>query len=59
MGKINITLTDETEKSLRAYVASKYPKQQFGKLSEVVEISVREYLEKQKDEPVSGTQTFY
>jgi hypothetical protein len=59
MGKINVTLTDETEKKLRAYVASKYPKQQFGKLSKVVEISVRDYLEKQKDGHIDSTQAFY
>jgi hypothetical protein len=48
MGKITITLSDETEKELRSYVTSKYPEQPFGKLSEVVETSVKEYLNKQK-----------
>ena len=58
MGKITISLTDETEKKLRSYVTSKYPEKSFGKLSEVVEISVKEYLEKQK-EGLSSNQVFY
>ena len=58
MGRITISLTDETEKKLRSYVTSKYPKQTFGKLSEVVETSVKEYLEKQKD-GISSNQVFY
>ena len=58
MGKITISLTDKTEKKLRDYVASKYPDQQFGKLSEIVETSVKEYLEKQKD-GLSSNQVFY
>ncbi len=49
MGKITVSLTDETEKQLRTYLASKYPKQKLDKISEVVEISLKEYLEKQKD----------
>ena len=49
MGKIIISLTDETEKKLRSYLASKYPKKKLNQLSEVVEISLKEYLEKQKD----------
>jgi hypothetical protein len=48
MGKITITLTAETEKKLRSFVTQKYPEQPLDKLSEVVETSVKEYLEKQK-----------
>lgn len=48
MGKITISLSDETEKKLRSYLTSKYKEQPFGKLSEIVETSVKEYLEKQK-----------
>jgi len=59
MGKITVTLTDETEKKLRSFVKSKYPIQKVGKLSEVVETSLKEYLEKQKDEHIGSTQTFY
>jgi hypothetical protein len=58
MGKITISLTDETEKKLRAYVASKYPEHTFGELSEIVETSIKEYLEKQK-ESISSNQVFY
>jgi hypothetical protein len=59
MGKITITLTDETEKTLHSYVTMKYPKQTQDKLSEVVEKSVVEFLEKQKNEHISSSQTFY
>ncbi|MGA3291173.1 MAG: hypothetical protein ABSD42_13150 [Candidatus Bathyarchaeia archaeon] len=58
MGKITISLTDETEKKLRSYVTSKYPERTFGKLSKVVETSVKEYLEKQND-GLSSNQVFY
>ena len=58
MGKITISLTDETEKNLRTYIESKYPKQSMSRLSEVVEISLKEYLEKQKD-GIGSNQVFY
>ena len=58
MGKITISLSDKTEKSLRDYVALKYKKQPFGKLSEVVEKSIKEYLEKQ-NASISDNQVFY
>lgn len=57
MGKLTVILTDETEKQLHSYLSSKYPKQKLDKLSEVIEISIKEYLEKQK-EGVSN-QVFY
>jgi len=46
MAKITITLSDETEKKLRSYVTSKYPEKPFGKLSDVVEKALVEYLKK-------------
>jgi hypothetical protein len=58
MGKITISLTDQTEKNLRDYVTSKHPKHSVDKLSEVVETSVKEYLEKQKS-GISSNQVFY
>jgi hypothetical protein len=59
MGKITVTLTDETEKTLRSFVTKKYPKQPQDKLSEIVETGVKEYLEKQKNEHIGSNQTFY
>jgi hypothetical protein len=59
MGKITITLTDETEKTLRSFVTKKYPKEPLRKLSEIVETSLKEYLEKQKNEHIGSNQTFY
>ena len=59
MGKITITLTDETENKLRSFVNKKSAKETVGKLDEVVEISVKEYLDKQKNEHIGSNQTFY
>lgn len=59
MGRITVTLTDEIEKKLRSYVSLKYPERPFGKLNKVVEISVKEYLEKHENEHIGSTQTFY
>jgi hypothetical protein len=59
MGKITITLTAETEKKLRSFVAKKYPQQPSDKLGEVVETSVKEYLEKRENEHIGSNQTFY
>jgi hypothetical protein len=59
MGKITIVLSAETERRLRSFVAKKYSDQVHGKLSEVVESSVKEYLDKQKDEHIGSTQAFY
>ena len=55
MGKITVTLTDETEKELRSFVTKKTQ----CKFDEVVETSVKEYLEKQKNEHIGSNQTFY
>jgi hypothetical protein len=55
MGKITVMLSDETEKNLRAFVSQKYSKQS---LDEVVEASVKDYLEKQSN--IGSTfKTFY
>jgi hypothetical protein len=59
MAKICITFSDETEKQLRLLVTKKYPKKTDDKLSEVVEAAVKEYLEKQKNDHIGSTQTFY
>jgi len=59
MGKITITLSEETEKNLRAFITQKYAKQSLGNLDEIVETSVKEYLEKQKNEHIGSSQTFY
>lgn len=55
MGKITVTLSGETERKLRSFVAKKLQ----CKLDEVVETSVKEYLEKQENEHIGSSQTFY
>jgi hypothetical protein len=45
MGRINIILTDETENKVRDYIAKKYPRQTFGKISEVTENALKEFLQ--------------
>lgn len=47
MGKITITISDEVERRLRTYVTSKYPEKPYGKLSEIVEESLVEFLKKE------------
>lgn len=44
MGKITLTLTDETEKKLRQFVTRKYPEKPYGKLSEVAEKALKDWL---------------
>jgi hypothetical protein len=46
MGKITVTISDETEKRLREYVTRRYPEKPFGKLSQIVEQAIKEFLEK-------------
>ncbi len=58
MGKVSVSLSDETEKKLRSFVATRYPEKRLGKLSEVVEASVKEYLENQKG-GLGSNQVFY
>jgi hypothetical protein len=58
MAKFSVTLTDETEKKLLAFLTKKYPKQKAEKLNEVVEAAVKEYLQK-NDEHIGAAETFY
>jgi hypothetical protein len=58
MAKFSVTLTDETEKKLQAFLIRKYPKQKNEKLNEVVEAAVKEYLQK-NDGHIGTTETFY
>jgi Arc/MetJ-type ribon-helix-helix transcriptional regulator len=55
MGKITVALTDETEKKLRSFVAKK-PR---CILDDVIEASVKEYLEKQDYEHIGSNEVFY
>jgi Arc/MetJ-type ribon-helix-helix transcriptional regulator len=48
MGKITVTLSDEVEKKLRHFVTAKYPEKPYGKLSEVVEESLRRFLKEEE-----------
>ena len=51
MGRINIMLSDETENNLRDYISKKYPRQTFGKISELIEQTLKEYL---KNNPIES-----
>jgi hypothetical protein len=44
MGKITVTLNDDTEKQLRRYVTQTYAEKPFGKISGVVEEAVKRFL---------------
>jgi len=44
MGKITITIHDEIEKKLRQFVTTNYPEKPYGKLSQVVEEALKEWL---------------
>jgi len=55
MGKITVFLSDETENELRAFVAKK-PK---CKLDEVIEASVKEYLEREENGHIGSNEVFY
>ncbi|MCJ7759797.1 ribbon-helix-helix domain-containing protein [Candidatus Bathyarchaeota archaeon] len=46
MGKITVVLSDDVEKELRKHVTAKYPERPYGKLSEVVEEALREWLKR-------------
>lgn len=48
MGKITIMLNNETENKIRDYIAEKYPRKTFGKISEVIETAINEYLQRQE-----------
>lgn len=45
MGKLTIMLTPETETELRNHIARKYPTEIYGKISEVIETALKEYLQ--------------
>jgi len=45
--KVTIVISEDTENELRDYIRTKYRKP-FGKLSEIVEKSLQEYLKKEK-----------
>jgi len=49
MGKITITLSDDIEKKLRQFVTAKYPEKPYGKLSEVVEEALKDWLKIRKN----------
>lgn len=55
MGKITVALTDETETKLRSFITKK-PQ---CTLNEVIETSVKEYLEKQDKEHIGSNEVFY
>ena len=53
MGKITLILQDDIERALREYVIRNFPEQPFGKLSFVVNESIKNYLETQRKRPFS------
>ncbi len=55
MGKITVTLTTITEKELRTFVANKSG----CKLDDVVEASIKEYIEKKNNEHIGSNEVFY
>jgi Arc/MetJ-type ribon-helix-helix transcriptional regulator len=55
MGKITVVLSEETEKELRSFVAKKEGR----KLDDVVEASVKEYLEREENAHIGSNEVFY
>jgi hypothetical protein len=51
MGKLTLNLSDKLEETLRTYISKKYPQQTFGKISEITEKALAEYLE---NHPIEG-----
>ncbi len=47
MGKITILLSDEVEEQLRRYIAKKYPTETYGKISEIIEVSIKHFLKEE------------
>lgn len=45
LGKVTVTLSDEVEKKLRQFVTTKYPEKPYGKLSQVVEEALKNWLD--------------
>jgi hypothetical protein len=48
MPKLTIILTEETNRNLREYVTKNYPLEPYGKISQVIEEAVTEFLKKQE-----------
>jgi hypothetical protein len=46
MPKLNIVLDEDLNKRVRKYLFDTYPDSQYGKLKNVVEEALKEYLEK-------------
>jgi Arc/MetJ-type ribon-helix-helix transcriptional regulator len=46
MGKISVEISDELENKIRKYIAERYWKNPFGKLSEIVEEALKIWIEK-------------
>jgi hypothetical protein len=44
MPKLTIMLSDKTNRQLREYVAKEYPMEPYGKISQVIEDSLKVYL---------------
>ena len=55
MGKITVTLTSITEKELRTFVEGKAD----CTIDDVVEASIREYIEKKNNEHIGSNEVFY
>lgn len=51
MPKLTIVISKESDDNLRDYIAKKYPRTSFGKLSEVAEEALTEYM---KNHPIEG-----
>ena len=49
MPKLTILISEETNNNLRDYVAKKYPREPYGKLSEITEEAIKEFL---KNHPI-------
>jgi 5-methylcytosine-specific restriction endonuclease McrA len=46
MPKLTIILTSETNRKLREYVAKKYPLESYGKISQVIEEALKQYIKR-------------
>jgi hypothetical protein len=49
MGKLVIIINDELEERLRRYIARKYPTETYGKIKQVIEEALTEYLQKMQE----------
>jgi hypothetical protein len=46
MGKLVVIIDDKLEERLRRYIASKYPTETYGKIKQIIEQALTEYLQK-------------